>query len=254
MSQNSFVKVGYAVGLSLWVFVAFFTAEALAGLVASYAVLFTGIKLNSAVESTLLAAIGYTFGLAMTIGLPWLATRKRPTRTTLGITRLPSWSDIGLSILSVLPYYLLSAGVLWAAMQLTTGVDPKVGQQIGFNNLTIGIEYFVAFITLVIMSPLAEELLFRGYFLGKLSERISKWVAILLTAAVFGSLHLFGVNDQGHIVVQWAAAADTFALGIVAGSLRFISGGIWAGMLLHAIKNGIAYYFLFIGTLPPGSS
>jgi membrane protease YdiL (CAAX protease family) len=244
----------YALGISLWVFVAFFVGETLAGLLAAYAISLFGITMNAALESTIFAALGYTFGLALTVGLPWLATRKRPSRTILGITRLPSWSDIGLSILSVLPYYLLSAAVLWIAMQLSTAVDPKVAQQIGFNNLTMGIEYFVAFVTLVLMAPLAEELLFRGYFLGRLNERAGKWIAIVLSAAVFGSLHLIGVDSQGHIVLQWAAAADTFALGIVAASLRLISGNIWAGMLLHALKNGIAYYFLFISPLPPGGS
>lgn len=254
MSANLFTKTAYALGLSLWVFVAFFVGEALAGVVVAYSLQFSGLRLNNALEYTMLAAIGYTFGLALTIGLPWLATRKRPSLKTLGITRLPSWSDIGLSILSVLPYYLLSAGVLWVAMGLTKAVDPTVGQQIGFDHLTLGIEYFVAFVTLVLMAPFAEELLFRGYFLGRMNERVGKWAAVLLTATVFGSLHLFAVGSNGHVVFQWATAVDTFALGIVAGSLRLISGNIWAGMLLHALKNGIAYYFLFISPLPPGGS
>jgi len=254
MSANLLTKTGYAVGLSLWVFVAFFVGEMLAGVFIAYGLVFSGLKLNAALEYTILAAIGYTFGLALTVGLPWLATRKRPSLKLLGIDRLPSWSDIGLSILSVLPYYLLSAGVLWAAMTFTRVIDPNVGQQIGFDNLTLGIEYFVAFITLVLMAPLAEELLFRGYFMGRLNERVGKWLAVILTALVFGSLHLFGVTNDGHIVFQWATALDTFALGLMAGSLRQISGSIWAGMLLHSIKNGIAYYFLFISPLPPGSS
>lgn len=254
MSANLLTKTSYALGLSLWVFVAFFVGEMLAGVAMAYGLAFSGLKLNAALEYTILAAIGYTFGLALTVGLPWLATHRRPSKKTLGITRLPSWSDIGLSILSVLPYYLLSAAVLWAAITFTKVVDPNVGQQIGFDNLTLGIEYFVAFITLVLMAPLAEELLFRGYFMGRLNERVGKWLAVLLTAVIFGSLHLFGVTNDGHIVFQWATALDTFALGLIAGSLRQISGSIWAGMLLHAIKNGIAYYFLFISPLPPGSS
>jgi len=254
MSASLFNKTSYALGLSLWVFGAFFVGEMLAGLAMAYGLAFSGLRLNGALEYTILAAVGYTFGLALTIGLPWSGVRKWPSKKTFGITRLPSWSDIGLSILSVLPYYLLSAGVLWVAMTFTKVVDPNVGQQIGFDNLTVGAEYFVAFITLVLMAPLAEELLFRGYFLGQLSERVSKWLAVILTAAVFGSLHLFGFTSDGGVVLQWAAALDTFALGIMAGSLRILSGSIWAGVLLHAIKNGIAYYFLFISPLPPGSS
>jgi membrane protease YdiL (CAAX protease family) len=46
--------------------------------------------------------------------------------------------------------------------------------------------------------------------------------------------------------LQWNVAADTFALSLVLCTLRQITGNIWAGVLLHMIKNGIAYYFLFI--------
>jgi membrane protease YdiL (CAAX protease family) len=79
-------------------------------------------------------------------------------------------------------------------------------------------------------------------------ERINKFVAVGLTAIAFGSLHLLGFTDNG-VVLQWAAAADTFSLGLVLGSLRLITGSIWAGVLLHALKNSVAYYFLFIYTL-----
>ena len=110
----------------------------------------------------------------------------------------------------------------------------------------------VAFITLVVLAPLAEELLFRGYFLGKTSEKIGKWLAVIVTALVFGFMHLLAPTESG-IVLQWGAAADTFAMGLTAGILRTLTGSIWAGVILHSIKNGIAYYFLFINPLPPGS-
>lgn len=246
MSARSLGSAGYVIGLTLWVVVALILGQA----VASVIVLALPIA-NESVSTTILAAFGYGLGLAFALGLPALISRRLISRRALGFDRLPTWTDIGLGILSVLPYYLLSAAVLWFGMEVLNVISPEVGQQVPFDNLSLRIEYIVAFITLVVMAPLAEELLFRGYFFGRLNERAGKWAAVAVTAVVFGLMHLFGFSETG-LVLQWGAAADTFAMGLVAGVLRLVSGSIWAGVLLHSIKNGIAYYFLFINPLPPG--
>ncbi len=246
MSANLLGKAVYAVGLTLWVVFALFLGQALAALV----VFNLPFQSNESVLTTIVAAVGYGLGLLLAIGVPALATRKWATKKTLGIERLPSWSDIGLGILSLLPYYIVSGTVLYLGLEVFKVIDPEVGQQIAFDNLSLRIEYVVAFITLVILAPLAEELLFRGYFLGRMTERTGKWVALFVTAIAFGAMHLFGYSETG-LVLQWGAAADTFAMGLTAGILRLLSGSIWAGVLLHSIKNCIAYYFLFISPLPP---
>lgn len=247
MSARLLGNSSYVVGLTIWVVVSLIFGQALASLLVSVLPLS-----NESVLTTILAALGYGLGLALAIGVPALKSRHFVSKKTLGFDRLPSWADIGLGILSVLPYYLLSALVLWLGMEVFKVIDPEVGQQVPFDNLSLQLEYVVAFITLVILAPLAEELLFRGYFFGRLYERFGKWLAVLVTAVVFGLMHLIGFSDSG-IVLQWGAAADTFSMGLVVGVLRLLSGSIWAGVLLHAIKNGIAYYFLFISpTLPTG--
>ena len=93
----------------------------------------------------------------------------------------------------------------------------------------------LAFITLVVIAPVAEEVLFRGYLYGKLKKYVPVWAAILITSALFGLIH-----------GTWNVAVDTFALSIILCLLRESTGGIWASILLHMIKNGIAFYFLFI--------
>ena len=249
MSARLLGKTLYAAGLALWIVVSFVVGQTLAALAMWYA----PANINDSVDTTILAALGYLFALLLAIGVPAAIRRRRVvTLKTLGIHRLPSWSDIGLGILSILPYYIISAVVLYIGMDVLKAIDPEVGQAIPFENLTLRIEYVVAFITLVVIAPIAEELLFRGLFLGKLSERTGKWLAVIVTALVFGFMHLIAPTDTG-IVLQWSAAADTFAMGLTAGILQVLSGSIWAGVILHSIKNGIAYYFLFINPLPPGS-
>lgn len=203
------------------------------------------ISTNQNIQTTIGAALGYCIALVIAIGLKPLITKQKPDKKTLGISRLPSWMDIGLGILSVLPYYLLAGVVVWLGISVLKVIDPSVGQQIAFTSVYARIDYAVAFITFVVLAPLAEELLFRGYLLGGLSEKGSRWLAVIVTAVVFGLLHAPGFTESG-IVWQWGAAADTFALGIIAGSLRVVTKNIWAGVILHAIKNAVAFYFLFI--------
>lgn len=248
MSANLFIKSLYTVGLMVWVVVSIIVGQTLAvlGMNALH------VGLSPAVQTTVESAAWYVIALALVIGLPWLVTRKNITKSTLGVAQLPHWSDIGLGLLATLPYYILSAILLWLGTTVFRVVDSGVGQEIAFSNLTQHIEFVVAFITLVIMAPLAEELLFRGYFLGRLSERINRWVAVVVVAVVFSLMHLLGADSNGHIVLQWAAALDIMAFGLVAGVLRIKTGRIWAGVLLHALKNGVAFYFLFIAPLPTG--
>ena len=248
MSARSSAKaILYTFGLTVWVVFSLFLGQSLAAL----GIALLPESINQAVLTTIIAALGYLFAIGLALGVPALTWRKWAARTTLGISRMPSWSDIGLGIMSILPYYLVSGALVWLGMEVFTVIDPDVGQEIPFQDLTQRIELFVAFITLVIMAPFAEELLFRGYFLGRMKERTGKWAALIVTSVVFGLMHLPGFTDSG-LVLQWSAAADTFAMGLIAGSLRLLSGSIWAGVLLHATKNAIAYYFLFINPLPPG--
>jgi membrane protease YdiL (CAAX protease family) len=43
-------------------------------------------------------------------------------------------------------------------------------------------------------------------------------------------------------------ALDVFILSIVMCGLREMTGSIWAGVVLHMMKNGLAFYLLFINT------
>jgi membrane protease YdiL (CAAX protease family) len=247
MSARLLGRFAYVVGLTLWVIASFVVGQSLA--VLALEVLPNGI--NTSVLTTILAALGYLFALGLALGIPALIAKKFASKETLGIQRLPSWKDIGVALFSIVPYYVISAIILYLGMEVFTVIDPEVGQAVPFKDLTLRIEYLVAFITLVVIAPLAEELLFRGYFLGRLGEKLGKWVAVLVTALVFGAMHLLGPTETG-IVLQWGAAADTFAMGLVVGILRVLTGSIWAGVLLHSIKNTVAFYFLFVNPLPPG--
>lgn len=241
MLASSLGKILGAFGVAAWVVVGVLVGQIIGGI----CVISLPLEINGALETTLAAALGYAFAILIVIGLPLLIKRKKPDYKLLGMNRLPLWSDIGLGVLSVLPYFLFASVVVWLGTDVLRFIDPNVGQQVSFTNLYQQFEYIVAFLTLVVMAPLAEELLFRGYFQGKTTEKLGKFFGVIIVAVVFGLMHLVGFTETG-IVLQWGAAVDTFSLGIIAGILRLLTGSIWASVVLHAVKNGIAYYFLFI--------
>jgi uncharacterized protein len=220
-----------------WVFVSFITANILVvlGLLLLQWTFNYNPTASDPVFNTVLAAVIYSVTLAITLGLPWLIRRHATSRKELGIQRLPTWIDIVLAPAGAVVYLILSDILVTLFAVLFPQIDLQQAQDVGFENLSGYYQYLLAFVTLVIVAPLAEEALFRGYLYGKLRKSVPLWVSVLITSMLFGAAH-----------GQWNVAVDTFALSVVLCSLREVTGSIWAGTLLHMLKNGLAFYLLFI--------
>ena len=252
MSANSLGKIktqikrytnnpwGRALVILLWVFVGYFIAQAMTvGLVwvlTRFGVSFA--EWGIAVISAVFSAIVYLLSLLIVVGVPWILKRRVTSRKELGLQRLPSWLDIGLAPAGFVVYLVGSVILLAVMTTLLPSIDADQVQQNGFENIGQRYEYVLAFATLVLIAPLAEEVLFRGYLYGKIRTKVPIWVAILAVSALFAVVH-----------GQWNVAIDVFALSIVLCILREVTGSIWSGILLHMLKNGVAFYFLFINPL-----
>lgn len=220
-----------------WVTVSFFVAQIfMAGLLWLLSMLNVSFEsLNTVVLNTLLTAIIYLITLFLVIELPWLVKRIHTSRSEIGLDRLPRWVDILLTPAGLIVYLIFSSLMILLATQVLPWFDVNQVQNTGFGQLNKSYEYILAFATLVVVVPIAEEILFRGYLYGKLKKFIPVWVAIIVTSLLFGVIH-----------GAWNIIIDTFALSIMLCLLREITGNIWASILLHMVKNGIAFYILFI--------
>lgn len=199
------------------------------------------LPMNAAIFETIIACTLYLLTLAIAIGVPYLVRKHPTTWQQLGLQRLPSWSDIGLAPLALIVYLLISAGLAYLVLQLIPNFPHDTVQDVGFKSLSRQYEYGLAFITLVVLAPIAEEALFRGYLYGRLARYSSLVPAILVTSLLFAAAHLPGSDH-----IQWNVALDTFALSIILCLLRVVTGSIWAGILLHMLKNAIAFYLTFV--------
>lgn len=223
--------------LPIWVVASFVLAQVIVGLLITLVrvlgVSFDGI--NVTILSTVLTAVIYVIAIVIVIGLPWIIKKYRTSRAELGLTRYPEWLDLLLAPAGFVVYILLSALFMAFAMSYMTFIDFDQVQETGFSQLGPRFEYILAFVALVVLAPVAEEILFRGYLFGKLQKNVATWIAVLITSVVFAAVHL-----------AWNVGIDVFALSIVLCLLRIVSNSLWPSILLHMLKNGIAFYFLFI--------
>ena len=161
---------------------------------------------------------------------------------TLGLHKWPTWTDIGLAPVGYVVYLLLAGGLV-ALFSLFPWFNAGETQSIGFSYYVTGVDRLIAFLTLVVIAPIAEEVIFRGWLYGQMRERLAKQysnrvsmiVSIFLVSVLFGIVH-----------GQWNVGVNVFALSIVLCGLREITGSIHAGILLHMLKNGIAFFLLFV--------
>ena len=149
-----------------------------------------------------------------------------------------SWTDILLAPAGMIVYLILSSLLILLATKIFPWFDVNQAQQTGFSQLSYRYEYIVAFMTLVVIAPVAEEVIFRGYLFGKLRKFVPFWVAAIVTSVLFGLAH-----------GAWNIAIDVFALSMVSCVLRESTGNIWTSILIHMLKNGLAFYILFINPL-----
>ncbi len=230
--------------LPLWVVVAFLASNLFVG--ASLVLLdWLHLPLESyvrpAIIQTVLATIIYVLTISIVIGVPYLVKKRKTGLATLGLDRLPTWIDIGLAPAGFIVYSLATTAVLAAAIAWIPGFPVDQVQDIGFKALGSRSDNILAFATLVVLAPLAEETLFRGYLYGKLKGNVPAVWAAIATSLLFALAHF-----------QWNVGLDVFVLSLVLCGLRSLTGSIWAGVLVHMIKNSIAYYILFIYPLVGG--
>jgi membrane protease YdiL (CAAX protease family) len=90
-----------------------------------------------------------------------------------------------------------------------------------------------AFLSVVIVGPIVEEILFRGLIYGALEKRLRVSGAILVSSFLFALVHL-----------QVVYFIPIFCLGLVLGWARWKANSLGLPILIHVLNNGVALLFL----------
>ena len=192
-------------------------------------------------EKNMVAILFLSFIYApLTVALVWLFFKpylRRKGQSLKALVGLARWPQIKDSLFGVGAYVVYMALAL-ASFVLVSYFLPHVNlnqaQDLGINRPADVLGYILTFVMLVILPPFVEEVLFRGFLFGTLRRGFPWWLSALLTSLLFGLAH-----QQVNLFI------DTFILSLVLCYLREKTGSIWAGMLVHSLKNTLAFlYFI----------
>lgn len=242
---NWLITAFYAIALCAWVAATILISQTISYYLFRFLIRTFHLSANTTLQ-TIYAAFIYVLALAILLGTPKILEKlhkKHPkihpvfgknTRELLGLGGLPTWTDILLSPIGFIVQLLLSA-VLVGAFSIFPWFNASEAQDTGYSDLFTAPDKLLAFLALAVIAPIAEELIFRGYLYGKLRARLNLPVSLLITSLLFAVMH-----------GQWNVGVNVFATSVVLCLLREITGTIYSGILVHAIKNGVAFYILYI--------
>lgn len=97
--------------------------------------------------------------------------------------------------------------------------------------------FLIAFVSAAMISPLYEEIFYRGFIYRWLRTRICAKGAILISSAIFSIVHIPTYNVM----------PVTFFGGIILALAYEKTNSIWPSIMIHAITNGIMVLLTVLG-------
>ena len=88
----------------------------------------------------------------------------------------------------------------------------------------------------LILSPIAEEIMFRGVLEGYLLLTTIPWIAIILPAILFSIMHMAPFSKAPRKLVL-IVLTSAFILGIIAGTFRYVADSIIPAIITHQCFN-----------------
>lgn len=180
------------------------------------------------VGSVVLSAVDGSWALALLVGsataavallaYAWVvrrSERRAPTEVALRGAAGALARGLGLG--------LLMFGLVIGGIALTGGYRVD-----GWGSVTVAL----ALVGVTAAAAVTEELLFRGVLLRLVEERAGTWVALLVTAVLFGAMHL--TNPEATL---WGATAIAIEAGGMLGAAYVATRTLWLPIGLHAGWN-----------------
>ena len=191
------------------------------------------------VGSTFLAMFGYgllqgIFLLTDEAGLPFLLIF--PSIIYLGLYALfVRWFEkrwpTDLPLRRLIPHTLLGLLVGFAFMVMTVSTITAMGYADEYWNDFSWPEQFWA-LMLFLMVAVGEEVMSRGVIFRLIDERWGTWVALIVSALIFGFGHISNDNSS-----WWASLAIAIEAGLLLGAAYKWSGNLWVPIGIHWAWN-----------------
>lgn len=214
-----------ALGKSLLYLLFFLAIQFLAGIIYAVMVvvgasLFHGEADAGSVLAGTETAVLFAYLLTAAAILLWFRLRHKPLGEAVGLRRCSGWTAA---------FSAFAALGLFVAINLALALLPEAWMTDYSEYMDVLLsDGLLPAVSIVLMGPLAEELMFRGVIQTRLEQAMPVWAAVVLQAVLFGVAH--------GTPVQMAYA---FLIGLALGFLRSRTGSILPGFAAHAAFNAM---------------
>lgn len=150
---------------------------------------------------------------------------------------------IGVGLLAGVACLILAAAVFGVAELLDPGLLDRLEEtQEDLRDTTEGPAWSLALVvvSIAVLAPLGEELVFRAILLRALLRRLPFAPAALASAVAFALVHF----DQYVPYPLWPRTLGLVLTGIIL-AMVYRARGYWAAVMAHATVNGVAVISLF---------
>jgi len=186
-------------------------------------------------NNTSLVLVAYILGGMATVGFTLGLMKRRKIDFSLLKLKRFHILDLGYALAGFVVYMMITIVVSSFIRLFAPGVNLDQEQDLGLSSVS-GLLLPLTFIALVVVAPISEELLFRGFLYGKLkSRKLKPLFSAIVTSLLFGLVH-----------GQLNVGIDTFILSMMMIYLLEKRQSLWVTIMLHMIKNGVAFLALFV--------
>lgn len=163
----------------------------------------------------------------------------RPLSVLRSVVFRLRWRWMAFCLLPALVITIAATLIQFFLFPLVLGGDGPVAPTIPLATFLICAAIIIVFTPL---QAAAEEFAFRGLITQMFGSWLRPaWLVIVLSAIPFAAAHTQYLGDGGSLT--WATA-DVAVFALVAGFVTWRTGGIEAGIALHAINNTVAFLTL----------
>ncbi len=176
--------------------------------------------------------IGFIMSIVFMIGIYVIALKpKKLSWKEVGISRFPSsylrpiigWTFVLIAV---------SVGLVML-MELLIGVNTSNSKSQSLqSNLTI-LTFLIGFISAAVISPIYEELFYRGFLYRVLRSKFGVTIGMLISSTIFMLVHIptyntLPVNFVGGLIFSWTYEK---------------TGSIFPAMIIHSIFNVFSHHW-----------
>jgi membrane protease YdiL (CAAX protease family) len=193
-----------------------------------------GVAATTALDAPWASLVITALSSTIMLAVLWLFLRSKQFKIRDFGFKRPKFRDVGFAVLAYIGYFATFVIAVYSIIALVPSFNSDQAQDIGFVGAS-GWQLILAFIGLVIIAPISEEIFFRGFLYRGLRRSWPMWLAAIGTSALFALAH-----------GQWNVGVDVFILSMFLILVYQKTGNLWLNIGMHATKNLIAFLFLFV--------